>query len=198
MKLSLAVFLSAVALAVAQGTVTINTPIGPISCLNQAVTFAGGTAPYTMQVQLFGQGSAPALNTYTGISGSPFTWLVEQGPGTSVFLRLRDAGGNVGETGRIDVQPGGPYPCSAATVTGGSTASTPADTGSTPAPGTTQSVPTSPSSSSSPAGNGSSGSGSTTRSTSASASSTPNSAVSLNAAGGAVLGFAGLVAAALA
>ncbi|KAG8812178.1 hypothetical protein FRC17_002152, partial [Serendipita sp. 399] len=138
------------------------------------------------------------LNTFTGISGSPYTWLVTQGPGESVYLRLRDAGGASNESGRIDIAAGGPYPCASGTAPGGSSSTpvTPPPASSGPAQ---SSAPPTGSTPTTPAPGGSSGAATTSRTVGgASTSATPNGAVSFKAAGGAVVGFAGLVAAVLA
>ncbi|CAG7852794.1 SubName: Full=Uncharacterized protein {ECO:0000313/EMBL:CCA73821.1} [Serendipita indica DSM 11827] len=190
------VFLSSIALALGQ-TLTVNTPINPIGCVNQQVTFTGGTPPYILQVNAYppSNGQQP-LNTYSGITGSPFTWLVEQSPNTSVFIRLRDSSGLTAETGQINIVSGGPATCSPASSSSG--ASTPGSSagGSTPpasTPGGSSTPAPAPGSSTPPASSGAASS-TTPR---ASSTSTPNGAVSVKVAGASVVGFAGLVAAAV-
>jgi hypothetical protein len=187
------VFLSSVALAFGQ-SLTVNTPINPIGCVNQQVTFTGGTAPYILQVNAYppSNGQQP-LNTYSNINGSPFTWLVEQAPNTQVFIRLRDSTGLTAETGQINIVAGGPATCAPGSSSTGATtpgSSAPPASSSTPAAPSSSAPGTTPAPSSSAPGS------TTTRAT-GSSTSTPNGAASVKVAGASVLGFAGLVAAAV-
>jgi len=129
------VILASIAAAVAQ--LTINTPEGVLACTNQQVTWSGGTGPYILQVQPGGDTSAAALQTFTGIAASPYTWAVTQAANTQVFLRLHDNTGLIAETATFTIQSAGSTTCapgvtsSVAVTTGAATTSGAATTPAT-------------------------------------------------------------------
>ncbi|KIM24439.1 hypothetical protein M408DRAFT_27097, partial [Serendipita vermifera MAFF 305830] len=71
------VLLSVVAAALGQA-LTVNTPTGAINCLNQAISWVGGTGPYTIQIQPGGDPTQAALETFTGLAASPYSWFVTE------------------------------------------------------------------------------------------------------------------------
>jgi len=199
------VILASVAAAVAQ--LTINTPQGVLACTNQQVTWSGGTGPYILQVQPGGDTSAAALETFTGIAASPYTWAVTQAANTEVFLRLHDNSGLIAETATFTIQSAGSTTCapgvtsSVAVTTGAATtsgaATTPATTTAaaattTAAAGTT--TPAAGAGTTTPAPGTTTGASHTTSSTTTSHT---GGAAPLQIAGG-LVGLVGAVAVALA
>jgi len=184
------VLLSVVASALAQA-LTVNTPTGAINCLNQAISWVGGTGPYTIQIQPGGDPTQAALETFTGLAASPYSWFVIEPANTQVFIRLRDNAGTTVESGTFTVRAGGT--CTSSTSAAGSSSGSvapPADTSSAAPPAASSSTPAGTTPAPSSGGSGSS-SATTTRAT----TSTPNGAgASAKVAGGLVAVVGGVVA----
>jgi len=127
------VLLSIVTAVMAQ--LTVNTPTGAITCLNQQVTWTGGVSPYVIQIQPGGDPSQAAIQTFTGLTGTSYTWFVTEAANTQVFIRLRDSTGTTAESGTFTIMAGGT--CSSS---GSASAST--SGGTTPVATTTAAVTT--------------------------------------------------------
>lgn len=186
------VLLSVVAAALGQA-LTVNTPTGAINCLNQAISWVGGTGPYTIQIQPGGDPTQAALETFTGLAASPYSWFVTEAANTQVFIRLRDNAGTTVESGTFTIRAGGTCPSGSASVSSPpvdstSAAAPPAGSSSTPAAGGSASTPA-------PGGSSSGGSGSSSAATTRATTSTPNAAgLSAKVAGGVVAVVGGVAA----
>ncbi|OJT11478.1 hypothetical protein TRAPUB_12030 [Trametes pubescens] len=99
---SLSTSLVSVALfvAAASAQITLNTPINP------------GNQP-----------GAAALQQYTGLTASPFTWSTNITAGTSVSFALTDSTGGTGQTAPVTIQSGPDNSCLTGESTGTSAAS---------------------------------------------------------------------------
>ncbi|RPD60069.1 hypothetical protein L226DRAFT_560454 [Lentinus tigrinus ALCF2SS1-7] len=214
---SLSAPLVAVALlaAGASAQFQINTPNPPTQCVPTQFTWTGGTAPYFLVINPGGVTGAAALQQYSGLTGTSFTWSTNITAGTSIGLALTDATGTTVQSAPVTIQSGPDNSCltgetsATGTSTGtgstsaatSATGTTSAGTGTTSAAGTSGTATNPASGTSSRASGTSSGSGTATgsgSSTSASATggSGSNGAAS-NVASAGIVGVLGAVAAAL-
>jgi hypothetical protein len=95
----------AATLAIAQTTITVNTPTTLIECQPAALTWSGGTAPYYPRVTAGGDVSS-TLNTFDTTSATSLTWTVNIASGTSVTIALTDSTGATGASAPVTIQAG--------------------------------------------------------------------------------------------
>ncbi|RSH84532.1 uncharacterized protein EHS24_006054 [Apiotrichum porosum] len=108
--------------ALAQSTMTINTPASIIVCQPAAVTWTGGTAPYFVSVIPAGQVAAtPIEYLVDGASETSYTWNVNLAANTNITLALRDSTGAVVYSAPLVIQAGANTDCLNATATGNET-----------------------------------------------------------------------------
>ncbi|KAI9455988.1 hypothetical protein F5148DRAFT_1225040 [Russula earlei] len=117
---------------------TVNTPTNVISCTTTQITFTGGTAPYILSVHAGSDPNGAPLQTYSGITGSPFVWTADNvtfATGTSLDITLRDSSGLISQTAPFTIQAGGSTSCltGSTPASASSPASSSAGTGSTSA-----------------------------------------------------------------
>ncbi|KAH9945451.1 uncharacterized protein BXZ73DRAFT_73597 [Epithele typhae] len=176
----------------------INTPVPPpVQCVTSQLSWTGGEAPFFLQIVPGGIPGAAALQQYSNLQASPFTWTTNISAGTSLGLSLTDHSGATVQSGTFQIASGPDSSClngqaastdtsQAATGTTGTTAGT---TTGTPGSGTTSTT--------------SGGSQTSTKSSSSSSSSSSatgasnNSAAFANSASVGLVGVLGAVAAAL-
>ncbi|KAL4247979.1 hypothetical protein ABKN59_002414 [Abortiporus biennis] len=163
MKAFTSLFSAALLVASALGQqLTINTPASVVVCQPILLTFSGGTPPYIIvrnwlfcvfppaysdAISCILPGATPngtPLEQFTGITGTSFTWTVNQPGGTSVSLTLRDSTGAAAQSAPFDVGTAADSSCltSSASTGASTTGSTPATTasGTTSTPATTPST----------------------------------------------------------
>ncbi|KAK0485191.1 hypothetical protein IW261DRAFT_1417035 [Armillaria novae-zelandiae] len=140
---SLSAVCALVGSALAQGDLTINTPIlasslfrssGLTQCLPTLLSWTGGTGPYFLTVT---SGTDPNGNPIANLgeqSGTSFTWTVTFPQGTGLVFNIRDQTGSVKQTAPVTVQTGGSTDCTSSSASGSSTSGS---TGSTTAGATT-------------------------------------------------------------
>jgi len=122
---SAALTLCAALAAVAQNTLTINTPTALFTCDPYLVAWSGGTGPYTVRVFPAGNiGTTPLATLVTGTSANTLTWTVNLAAGTGVTLAVTDATGTTIPSASVNIQAGSSTSCV------GGDASTAASTGS--------------------------------------------------------------------
>ncbi|RXW21724.1 hypothetical protein EST38_g4123 [Candolleomyces aberdarensis] len=130
----------------AQGPITINTPLSVVVCQPVQFTWTGGTGPFFLP-------GAAAIVDFGRQDASPFTWNPANLPvGTSFFLQLRDSTGQVGQSGTATIQTGSDTSCVGQTTSTTSTATTGGTTTTGTTPGATTTGTTSPAATTSPRG----------------------------------------------
>lgn len=120
--------------ALAQGTLFINTPASIVQCQPTLLNFGGGTAPYFLSVLPAGQATAnPILTLPDQTAAGSYTWTVSLPAGTNITLQVRDGTGAVNYGSPVVVQPGTSESCidqaaassaSSATAAGGGVVAT--------------------------------------------------------------------------
>ncbi|KAH9944819.1 hypothetical protein B0H21DRAFT_745377 [Amylocystis lapponica] len=150
----------------------INTPPNAVECVPTQLTWVAGNSvpPYFLVIEPGGQPGAPALQQYTGLTGTSFTWSTNVTSGQSVGLTLTDSTGQTVQSAAFPVHDGPSTSClnASGSSSAGSSASSSAAASSG---GASSSASTSGSSSGSPtsshatssAPSGSSSSSSTTK-----------------------------------
>ncbi|ETW83041.1 hypothetical protein HETIRDRAFT_439593 [Heterobasidion irregulare TC 32-1] len=110
--------------AVAQSTLTVNTPANVVVCQPLQITWSGGTAPYFLSVLPGGDPSGSALEDFGQQTGTSFTWTkVNQPVGTSLGLTLRDSNGLTAQSAPFTVNSGSDTSCLTASASASGTAS---------------------------------------------------------------------------
>lgn len=186
MKFSI-IFSAALFVAGVSAQLTVNTPTNVLSCTPLQITWVGGTAPYTLSVHDGTDPNGAALDTFSNLTGTSYTWSsVTFAPNTNLDLTLRDNSGLISQSAPFTVQSGGSTSCLNGTATVPTTVvATTAASGATSATGATTAVTTG-TTGTTPAKSASSGSSasSTSKSTSTSSSGAAMStSVSYGAAG---------------
>ncbi|KAI0719270.1 hypothetical protein C8T65DRAFT_693277 [Cerioporus squamosus] len=209
-------------------TFQINTPNPPTQCVPTQFTWSGGTpqmceadvqfpssAPYFLaltpssSINPGGQTGAAALQQYSGLTGTSFTWSSNISAGTSIGLSLTDSTGATALSAPVTILSGPDSSClnggasTGAGSTGASTSAAGTTAAGTSAAGTTSAAGSS-GTATTPTGSGTtskasgtnSGSGTSSTASATGGSSGSNGAMS-NAASAGVVGIIGAVAAAL-
>jgi len=96
--------LSAASLALAQGTLIINTPVSIVQCQPVLLTYGGGTAPYFISVLPGGQPAATPLEQLPQQSGTSYTWTADIAAGTNISLSIRDSTGAINYGSPVVIQ----------------------------------------------------------------------------------------------
>ncbi|KAI0091290.1 hypothetical protein BDY19DRAFT_904736 [Irpex rosettiformis] len=90
---------------------TINTPSGVLQCVPAQLTFSGGTGPFFLAINTPDANGA-ALQTYDGITASPFQWSANISANTQLGLSLTDrSNGNKALSGVFTVGASGDNSC---------------------------------------------------------------------------------------
>ncbi|TBU57980.1 hypothetical protein BD310DRAFT_949015 [Dichomitus squalens] len=203
-SVSTAVVAAALLVAGVSAQFQINTPNPPTQCVPVQLTWSGGNR---------GQPGAAALQQYSGLTGTSFTWPTNITSGTSIGFTLTDSTGATAQSAPVTINPGPDSSClnggsassSASGATSGASTSATAPvtsaSGATSASGTTSGAATT-AGSSKPASGTTSGSASGTASHASSSSSSTatagagNGAFS-NIASAGLVGIVGAIAAAI-
>ncbi|PIL35599.1 hypothetical protein GSI_02327 [Ganoderma sinense ZZ0214-1] len=204
-SLSTCLVAAALLVAAVNAQFQINTPASITQCVPVQFSWTGGEQPYFLAcvINPGGVTGAAALQQYTGLTGTSFTWSANISEGTSIGLQLTDSTGAIAQSAPVTIQSGPSNSCLTGETSAASGASTTAAGGTTSAAnsGTSTTAPAASGSATKAATSGSaSASGSKTSgsaaSASTSASSGSNSALS-NVASAGVVGLVGALAAAL-
>ncbi|PWN22399.1 hypothetical protein BCV69DRAFT_281399 [Microstroma glucosiphilum] len=194
----------AATLAIAQSTLTVNTPTTLIECQPAQLSWTGGTAPYYPRITQGGDVSS-TLNTFDTTSSTTITWTVNIASGTTVTFAVTDSAGLSNASAEVTIQAGSSS-CLNSSSTGASStvagASSSSAASSSRATSSSSSAASSSSSATSTRASSSSSSAAATSATSSAAAAATTSAAasgaeSLRGFPAAVAGLVGIVAAAL-
>ncbi|CAO1630791.1 unnamed protein product [Parajaminaea phylloscopi] len=97
--------LAAAGFALAQSTLTVNTPTTLIECQPVQLSWSGGTAPYFPRITEGGN-TANTLKTFDTQSGTTLTWRVDIAQGTSVTFTVGDSAGISNSAAQVTVNAG--------------------------------------------------------------------------------------------
>jgi hypothetical protein len=166
---------------------TVNTPTNVLSCTPLQITWTGGTAPYTLSVHDGSDPNGAALDTFSNLTGTSYTWSsVNFAANTNLDLTLRDNSGLISQSASFSVQSGGSTSCLNGTSAVPTTvvATTAASAAATPAAGATGTTPaTTGQSKATPSGSSAASSTSKATSPSSSGNAAMSTSVSYGAAG---------------
>ncbi|THH31455.1 hypothetical protein EUX98_g2750 [Antrodiella citrinella] len=137
--------LAAVAPALAQATLGVDTVAGITQCQPILFTWHGGVAPYFLSLIPAAQPSAPALKQFPTQNGTSFTWLTDLPTGSTFTIALKDSTGATAFSDIETVNNSSDTSCLNTAVTDSGTGGTAAPVGSSTPTGS--SAPTSAASS---------------------------------------------------
>ncbi|KAL7008102.1 hypothetical protein EMMF5_002284 [Cystobasidiomycetes sp. EMM_F5] len=84
-----------------------------IQCQPTLLSWGDGVAPYYLAIIPGGQPSAAALENLPQQTGTSYTWLVDLASGQSVTVRVTDSTGAINYSDKVTIQPGTVTNCAA-------------------------------------------------------------------------------------
>ncbi|KAI0672065.1 hypothetical protein C8Q78DRAFT_1024849 [Trametes maxima] len=89
----------------------INTPASAVQCVPTTITFSGGQEPFTLRITDSATNNQPITETFTGLTGTSFTWSTNVLAGTVAALKLTDSDGLTAFSAPFVVQNSGDTSC---------------------------------------------------------------------------------------
>ncbi|KAI6025720.1 hypothetical protein F5J12DRAFT_809975 [Pisolithus orientalis] len=111
MKSTFAAVALFVAAALAQSTLTINTPANVVECEPTLITWSGGTPPYFLSILPGATPNGAALENLGQQNSTSVTWVANIAAGTSIGLTLRDNTGQVAQSAPFTINSGSSTSC---------------------------------------------------------------------------------------